>query len=439
MATDVDVQYFSHLNGLTLGNNWGDLIRLLDKALVAGIELTQITSASIDEQGDIHLTLYAAHNCMLFQIIELSDFADVSVDGVSRHINGKYRIKGVPVNNQLILKGIIRTVDNPPIVNISSLGSAKLASLGYDRVFRDTNDVKRVYRAKDPSAAHPFIRVDESLTSPDGTSGVYTSTYAKSAMVGLIENMTHIDDYTDTSKVQLPLSGANVALNFDITGTGTGVTRGWSKWYWTRSNSVNNAALETAAQAAGNRAFTLIGDRDAFYFIRPSDTSTTLKMLSGCGLFDAAHKNDVVPNWFLMTTLYRAAASATVALSSTVPHGGLPFALGAAMSRCFLPRFDEATRISDHVYATPQMPDFRSGNSNLYSPNNLAALQIPLVDQQNYLRGTLKHVYYNGKNYGALAQATPILSDTSMYVADGIYINDSGTIGSPIFYLGEIE
>lgn len=424
MATDVDVQYFSHLNGLTLGNNWGDLIRLLDKALVTGIDLTQITSASIDAQGDITLSLYAAHNCMLFQIIELSGFAPIE-------LNGKYRIKGVPNANTLILKA------NHVGTSITTAGSAKLASLGYEIVY--TAQYKRVYRAKNPSAAHPFIRVDESLTSPDGVTGVYSSAYCKAAMVGLIENMTHIDDYTDTSKLQLPLSAANVALNFDITGTGTGVTRGWSKWYWTRSNSVNNASLETAAQATGNRAFTLIGDRDAFYFIRPSDTSTTLKMLSGCGLFDAVHKNDVVPNWFLMTTLYRAAASATVALSSTVPHGGLPLALGAAISRCFLPQFNEAIRISDHVYATPQMPDFRSGNSNLYSPNNLAALQIPLVDQQNYLRGTLKHIYYNGKNYGALAQATPILSDTSMYVTDGIYINDSGTIGSPIFYLGEIE
>jgi len=54
MATDVDVQYFSHLNGLTLGNSWGDLIRLLDKALVTGIDFTQITAASIDAQGDVN-------------------------------------------------------------------------------------------------------------------------------------------------------------------------------------------------------------------------------------------------------------------------------------------------------------------------------------------------------------------------------------------------
>ena len=80
MATDVDVQYFSHLNGLTLGNNWGDMIRLLDACLVNGLPLTSITSASIDAQGDIHLTTYAAHNSMLFQIVELSGFAPAELN-----------------------------------------------------------------------------------------------------------------------------------------------------------------------------------------------------------------------------------------------------------------------------------------------------------------------------------------------------------------------
>ena len=88
MATDVDVQFFSHLNGLALGNNWGDLIRLLDKALVNGIDFTSITAASIDAQGDVHITLYAAHNAMLFQVVELSGFTPAS-------LNQKYRIKAV--------------------------------------------------------------------------------------------------------------------------------------------------------------------------------------------------------------------------------------------------------------------------------------------------------------------------------------------------------
>ena len=70
MATDVDVQFFSHLNGLVLGNNWGDMIRLLDACLVNGVTLPSVTSASIDAQGDVHITLYAVHNAMLFQAVE---------------------------------------------------------------------------------------------------------------------------------------------------------------------------------------------------------------------------------------------------------------------------------------------------------------------------------------------------------------------------------
>lgn len=425
MATDVDVQFFSHLNGLTLGNNWGDLIRLLDKALVTGIDLTQITSASIDAQGDVIINLYAAHNCMLFQVVELSGFTPTS-------LNQKYRIKGVPNSTQLILKPKVAIGES----TISITGMAKLAPLGYEIIFRDTNDVKRVYRAKNPRAEHPYIRVDETIS--DGTNS-YNSTYAKSAMVGLIENMTHIDDYADPTKLQLPLNTSNFALNFDITGSGSGVTRGWSKWYWARAASVNNSASEATSPTNANRAFTLIGDQDAFYFLRPTDTSTTLKMLSGCGLFDAVHKNNVVPNWFLMTTLYRTAASTNVSLNSTINNGGLPFAISDTSNRCFLPQFNEVTRLLGHVYATHIIPDLRSGSSNLYSSNNIAALQVPLVDQQSYLRGTLKHVHYNGKSYGSLAQTTPILSDDSMYATDGMYINDSGTIGSLVFYLGELN
>lgn len=198
MATDVDIQFFSHLNGLTLGNNWGDLIRLLDKALVTGIDFTQITAASIDKQGDVHITLYSAHNAMLFQVVELSEFTPAS-------LNQKYRIKGLPSATQIILKPKTDIVER----SVTAIGAAKLASLGYEIVFRDSNDVKRVYRAKNPTTQHPYIRVDESLASPDGTTGVYASTYAKSAMVGLLEHMDHIDDYENPDVLQLPFDPAN--------------------------------------------------------------------------------------------------------------------------------------------------------------------------------------------------------------------------------------
>jgi len=218
MATDVDVQYFSHLIGLTLGNNWGDMIRLLDTCLVNGKTLPSITAASIDTQGDVHLTFFAAHQAMLLQVVEIEGVAPAE-------LNQKYRIKGMPSNTQLILKPKKALT----VSTIATTGTAKLASLDYEIIFRDVNDVKRVYRAKNPTLQHPFIRVDESLASDIGA---YEANYTKYAMVGLLEHMDHIDDYQNPDVLQLPFDPSDPAKNWKITGTGSEVVRGWSRWYW---------------------------------------------------------------------------------------------------------------------------------------------------------------------------------------------------------------
>ena len=69
MAADVDVQFFSHLNGLVLSNNWGDMSRLLDTCLVNGLPLTSITSASIDTQGISHLICMRPTNACYFKLL----------------------------------------------------------------------------------------------------------------------------------------------------------------------------------------------------------------------------------------------------------------------------------------------------------------------------------------------------------------------------------
>lgn len=423
MTTDVDVQFFSNLNGLTLSNNWGDMIRLLDTCLVNGLTLPSVTSASIDSQGDITLNLYADHKSLLFQTVELSGFEPAE-------INGKYRIKGTPTTTQLILKAthVGKTV--------TKIGTAKLASLGYDIVFRDSADVKRVYRAKNPRAEHPFIRVDETIS--DGTNS-YTSTYAKSAMVGLIENMTHIDDYQDTSKLQLPLDTTDFSKNWKISGSGTTVVRGWSRWYWSRSTQITNTATDSGTPAAGNRGFTLIGDFDAFYLVKNLEASITsgYKSIVGCGLFNSSLKNDVVPNWFISSILININAATNTNFSNSI-MGSMPLSYSIEASKIFVPNFTEATRISNHVTSDLITPDYQSGYSNIFSANNIAALEIPLKDSSKYLRGTLKHINYNGKLLN-ISTTTTYLSDSSMYVVDGIYVSGSNSIGSPIFYLGELE
>lgn len=423
MATDVDVQYFSHLNGLTLGNNWGDLIRLLDKALVTGIDFTQITAASIDAQGDVHITLYAAHNAMLFQVVELSGFAPAS-------LNQKYRIKGVPSATKLILKPHTAIAET----SITTVGAGKLASLGYEIIFRDTNDVKRVYRAKNPTAQHPFIRVDESLTSPDGTTGVYTSSYAKYAMVGLLESMTHIDDYENPDVLQLPFDPADTAKNWKITGTGEGVVRGWSKWYWSVNNQhPSNHITESSSPNGELKRFTLCGDANAFYLLNSSHSRSysSDKILKGCGVFKGGkHTN----NWFLMCALTSTSAGTAVRLGTL--QGGTPLAFYSTEGpHHFLVNIESAT-VNGHVFASPIMMGELSGSANTAQNTDVPALEIPFNDHGGYLRGSLHHVYYACK-ITRPPNTTTIISDNSMYITDSC--RNYNADGGFYFYLGELE
>lgn len=425
MATDVDVQYFSHLNGLTLGNNWGDLIRLLDKALVTGIDFTQITAASIDAQGDVHITLYAAHNAMLFQIVELSGFAPAS-------LNQKYRIKGVPSATQLILKPHAAIIET----NITTLGAGKLASLGYEIIFRDTNDVKRVYRAKNPTAQHPFIRVDETIS--DGVNS-YNSAYAKSAMIGLLKHMEHIDDFENPDVLQLPFDPADPAKNWKITGTGTSVVRGRCKLYWGLGTIGYSTANETTEPSnKGVAPFSLCGDKHAVYLLNEVARHTGNagnKSLKGFGLINTCLADDVIPAWFLAVPDRKGIpADTNYSLYNT---GGMPTTYSAAACKVLVPKYNVATMLCNSVGATPIVPDYNTGLSNLYSSSNVGALEIPIYDDDLFLRGALKHVCYSGNHRGVI-NTTPVVAGTSMYVCDNTY-GSGGGAANLYFYLGELE
>lgn len=418
MATDVDVQYFSHLNGLVLGNNWGDLIRLLDKTLVTGIAFTEITAASIDEQGDVHITLYSAHKALLFQVVELSGFTPDS-------LNQKYRIKGTPSATELILKPSTAIAEK----SVTTKGTGKLASLGYEIVFRDMGDVKRVYRAKNPRAEHPFIRVDETIT--DGTNS-YTSTYAKSAMVGLLENMTHIDDHQDTSKLQLPLDTNDFSKNWKINGTGVNVVKGWMRWHY--ASTLQN---ETLAPSAGSRQFSIFGDDDAFYIqISYDSNNPTFSYIYGSGLFNNCLPNNVVPNWFLMGYLSTSAANNSITSSARTNYtGGSALMSNSNASMFFTPKYNVSARISNNSTATPILINYDSGNNSLMSNSALPALEIPFY-ADGVLLGSLKHTMWVGKLLKPTVP-TPTIYEKSMYL--NIPLISASNSGGMTCYLGEIE
>ncbi|RKG32978.1 hypothetical protein [Acinetobacter tianfuensis] len=427
MATDVEVQFFSHLNGLVLSNTWGDMIRLFDACLVNGVALPSVTSASIDEQGDVHLALFAPHKVMLLQIVELTGFEPAS-------LNQKYRIKGVPSDTQLILKPQV-AIDETAV---TTKGASKLASLGYDIIFRDDKDVKRVYRAKNPTPQHPFIRVDESIS--DGVNS-YNSTYAKYAMVGLLEHMDHIDDYQNPDVLQLPFDPANPPKNWKISGTGGDCVRGWARWYWSRTgNPAAGNYSDSNGGAAANSNFTLVGDKNCFYAVVNENPGNGLwNVLHGAGLFQSSMTNDVIPNWFLSAHLTDRSASSISGVLMYNGNGVSMLCHNQNSGKFFTPKYDILNRLSNHTEAYPLFLGYRSGMDNSYK-NNFPALEIPFLDKETYLRGSLFHICFAGKATQEDA-LTALIADSSMYVQDIVASGGTGSYqkGGFYFYLGELD
>lgn len=415
MSSITGAQYFSNLNGLSLGNNVGDMINLLDICLVNGKPLPAILSAEIQGSGDLHLTFASNHNTMLFQYVQLDGFNHIA-------INKSYRVMGVPTSTELILKADLSAY------TLVATGTAKIAPLGYETIYSDT--LKRVYRAKNPDSIHPYIRVDENISSADGS---YTSTYAKYAMIGLLEDMEHIDDYMNPTKLQLPMDPADLSKNWKISGTGTSVTRGWAKLYWAVYHM--NAAI---SNPPGNayRKFTLCGDKDIFYILVGTvNTDNSRKYLYGAGIYDSVLDTGVIPPWCLLTPINSVQASQI----DTPGKGKYPILYGDTERKFAVLDYDEINPYKTYVYCDPILPNNYTGMAAAsFTGSTIGALQIPIADESKRLRGTLKHVCYAGTNLLSVTQTTPMLGGNSMYVAE-LSLSFGNNTGALLFYLGELE
>lgn len=418
MKADTSVQFFSHKNGLSLDNRWGDLINLLDMCLVKGVVLPAITSMSIADDGRMTVGFSAEHKCMLFQCVTISGCTpDI--------VNGKYRIVGTPTSTQLLLSTDLVAQ------SITTLGTAVLSPLGYDIVFSASQ--KRVYRAKNPTAQHPFIRIDESRVNADGSS-VYNDNYAKYAMVGLLASMNNIDDINNSSVQKLPFDSADPINNWNIKGNNGDCVRGWARWYWARASSSYNNSSDSTSPSAGGRSFTLVGDSDAFYLLRPATNGDNYKTLSGCGLFNSALSSIATPQWFLCSSAFKnTSASVGIDFSATNIGYSTPLAYSSNLSKFLVTH--PVTATGNSVDALPILPNYASG-SGTFNGTSLSALEIPFSDALSYLRGSLKHIYYSGNALGSIS-TTPILSDTSMYVSDAAMVNGTQGGGGFYFYIGE--
>ena len=167
---DLTVKYFN--SGMTgapqISNNWGDLVTMLDACLINGFALKAIDTLTFAD-GIATATISSGHAYRPFQVIEIAGAEQTEYNGQFRVLTATmttftYAVTGTPVS---------------PATTTTNL-SAKVAPLGWEKPFAGTS--KAAYRSKNPQSPQNILLIDNSLKTPN-----YTTGWAKWANVGIVE------------------------------------------------------------------------------------------------------------------------------------------------------------------------------------------------------------------------------------------------------------
>ncbi|WP_404992078.1 hypothetical protein [Cupriavidus pauculus] len=236
--TDLTVKYFT--SGMTgapqISNNWGDLVTMLDACLVNGFALKAIDTLTC-ANGIVTATITSGHAYQPFQVVQIAGADQPEYNGQFRVLATTattltYAVTGTPVS---------------PATTTTSL-SAKVAPLGWEKPFAGTN--KAAYRSKNPASPQNLLLIDDGLKTPN-----YTTSWAKWANVGIVEDLSDIDTIVGA---QAPYDPNNPTQNWKQV---TANQWGWYKWFHARSSQYES----NGDSGGGSRNWVLIGDDRLFF------------------------------------------------------------------------------------------------------------------------------------------------------------------------------
>ncbi|MFW1743502.1 hypothetical protein [Acinetobacter johnsonii] len=286
MVASTDIKFFVHSNNNApqLQNAFGSMISVLDVCLVNGINIGPISS--LTASGTTITALFSsAHNLMQYQVIKITGAAQ-------SEFNGEHRILTVP-NAQSVTFELAAA---PSTTTATGTITASLPPLGWEKPFSSSNPTgggKAAYRSKNLLlSSRPFLRVVDELDP------AYTTTYAKYAKVGIVEDMTDIDTMLG---VQAPYDSGNPNKNWVGTGSGTSVINGWARWYYARNFDLGNT-YDTKVITEGNRNWLLVGNADYFYIMPCFHTGQSPANPYGFGSFERYYDDDL-SNTFLSASI----------------------------------------------------------------------------------------------------------------------------------------
>lgn len=401
MVASTDIKFYVHTNNNApqLTNNFGCMIDVLDACLVNGFGSQ--TVATLTASGTtVTATFGAAHNFMQYQVIKIAGANQTE-------FNGEHRILTVPNANTITFQ----LASAPSVSTATGAMTCLLPPLGWSKPFSAAG--KAAYRSNNillPS--RPYLRVVDALDP------AYTSTFAKYAKVGIVEDMTDIDTMLG---VQAPYDSANPDKNWVGTGSGQSVINGWARWYYACSTESTNASYSIDYQAPTNGSvqWVLIGTKDHFYIIPEVRVGYSAGLVYGFGSFDSLIPIDNA-NTFLSATLSANAANsttfkrATTSLSSTYPNC------------CILLRNYTQAAIYATAFTKSLLDNFHSGNANQFvsdSTAGITAFDVFLLENGNVMRGKLPLLKF-------LYSQTPYTNMSTVTFGPEIYFSKTVATGN---------
>jgi hypothetical protein len=236
--TDLTVKYFN--SGMTgapqISNNWGDLVTMLDACLINGFALKAIDTLTCAD-GIATATIRSGHAYQREQVVQVSG-------AVQPEYNGQFRV--IATTTTTFTYAVAGTPASPATTATSL--SVKVAPLGWEKPFAGTN--KAAYRSKNPQSPQNLLLIDNSLKTPS-----YTTTWAKWANVGIVEDLSDIDTIVGA---QAPYDPNNPTQNWRQVAASQW---GWHKWYHARQGGYES----TGDSGGGGRNWVLIGDDRLFF------------------------------------------------------------------------------------------------------------------------------------------------------------------------------
>lgn len=374
MVASTDLKFYVHTNNNApqLTNNFGCMIDVLDACLVNGFGAQ--TVATLTSSGTmVTATFGAAHNFMQYQVIKIAGANQTE-------FNGEHRILTVPNANTITFQ----LASAPSVSTATGAITCSLPPLGWSKPFSAAG--KAAYRSNNillPS--RPYLRVVDALDP------AYTSTFAKYAKVGIVEDMTDIDTILG---VQAPYDSAAPDKNWVGTGSGTTAINGWAKWYYARNAAANaGSAADTASTPTGDRQWVMVGNSDYFYIMPSMIPSNVIAFVYGFGSFKSFLNADN-SNTFLSATYQYAAVNGTANKQQFINIGRSTTTdslLLLQRSYNQLATFTTSGLTSLHVSGATD-----SGSSNYigaYSLTNIAPF-APVFINEVVLRGEMPGLYY---------------------------------------------